>query len=128
MASEAAERFISRTRAFALSVIELVGTLPNKPTGWVLGKQVLRSGTSIGANYREAQRARSDAEFLSKIQICRQEAEETCYWLDLLLHSGTAEERLCRELLKEATQLSAILGAIAVKVIDRTQGRSSSNP
>ena len=67
---------LTRTKKFAVDVIRFCATLPNKPEGWVLGKQLLRSGTSIGSNYNEAQRSRSRAEFTSKIQICRQEIEE----------------------------------------------------
>jgi four helix bundle protein len=74
-----------RTKQFALRVIRLFCALPKRAEVEVLGKQVLRSGTSVGANFREAYRARSDAEFLSKLGDCLKELEETCYWLELLV-------------------------------------------
>jgi four helix bundle protein len=77
-----------RTTAFALRVVKLFGALPKSTEAQVLGKQLLRSGTSVGANYREAHRARSDAEFVSIIGNCLKELEESAYWLELL---GAAE-------------------------------------
>lgn len=77
-----------RTKAFALRVIRLYAALPKTTEAQVIGKQVLRSGTSVGAHYREAQRAKSDADFISKIEGGLQEAEETAYWLELLGESG----------------------------------------
>jgi four helix bundle protein len=74
-----------RTQQFALCVIRLFSSLPKRPDADVLGNQVLRSGTSVGANFREAYRARSDAEFVSKLGECLKELEETYYWLDLLV-------------------------------------------
>ena len=77
----------------------------------MLGRQVLRSGTSIGANYREGKRGRSTDEFTAKLGIAQFEAEETCYWLELLIESGISDDDRTRELLKEANELQAILGA-----------------
>jgi four helix bundle protein len=77
----------------------------------VLGKQLLRSGTSIGANYRAAGRARSQAEFVSKIGIVVEEADETVYWLECLIESGIVKENLLKELLSEASELVAIFAA-----------------
>src|SRR5437867_7952274 len=78
-----------RTKAFALRVIRMYSKQPKNDTvAQVLGKQVLRSGTSVGANYREASRARSKAEFISKIGDCLKEIEESEYWLELLVDSG----------------------------------------
>jgi len=74
----------SCTREFALRVIRMFSALPKTTEAQVLGKQVLRSGTSVGANYREAQRARSKSEFIAKIGDCLKELDETAYWLDLL--------------------------------------------
>jgi four helix bundle protein len=78
-----------RTKAFALDVIRLFSSLPKTSVAQVLGKQLLRCGTSVGAQYREATRSRSRAEFVSKIESALQELEETTYWLDLLAESGT---------------------------------------
>jgi four helix bundle protein len=79
----------TRTKQFALRIIRLYKALPNTVEAQVIGKQVLRSGTSVGAQYREATRARSDAEFISKIESGLQELEETIYWLELLVESQT---------------------------------------
>mgnify|MGYP001342000949 FL=1 len=76
-----------RTKQFALEIIRLYAALPKRTEALVLGKQLLRSGTSVGAHYREAQRARSDAEFISKFEGGMQELEETLYWLELLEES-----------------------------------------
>lgn len=77
-----------RTKVFALRVIQLFSSLPKTAEAQVLGRQALRSGTSIGANYREAFRARSRAEFMAKMGECLKELEETTYWLELLTESG----------------------------------------
>lgn len=98
-----------RTQAFALRVIRMYSKLPkNDAVAQVLGKQVLRSGTSVGANYREASRARSKAEFISKIGDCLKEIEETDYWLELLVDSGCVPPSQMAPLLDETRQLIAI--------------------
>jgi four helix bundle protein len=104
---------VKRTKQFALEIIELSGLLPNDPRGWVLGKQILKSGTSIGANYNEAQRSRSRAEFNSKIHICQQELEETIYWLDLIAMAGLVPTAQVSPLSKEAQELRAIMTSIS---------------
>lgn len=101
----------TRTRAFALEIIRLVGILRPGTVGDALGKQIVRSGTSIGANYRSACRARSKADFLSKITIAEEEADETMYWLELLRDAGMISEEYALPLLKEADELTAILTA-----------------
>ena len=102
-----------RTKEFALRIIRMYSRLPKSdPVAQVLGKQVLRSGTSVGANYREASRARSKAEFTSKIGDCLKEVEETDYWLELLVDSGSVRPSLMAALLDEARQLTAIFTAI----------------
>ena len=101
----------TRTKRFALRVIRLYGALPSSQEARVLGRQFLRSGTSVGAHYREAKRARSDAEFISKLEVGLQELDETAYWLELLAEGGiVASERLA-DLRDEAHQLTAILVA-----------------
>jgi four helix bundle protein len=84
------ENLIVRTREFALRIIRLYTALPQQTVAQVLGKQMLRSGTSVGAHYREAQRAKSDADFINKIEGALQELEETAYWLELLAESGVS--------------------------------------
>jgi four helix bundle protein len=102
-----------RTKAFALRVIRMYSELPKSDTvAQVLGKQVLRSGTSVGANYREASRGRSKAEFISKIGDSLKEIEETEYWLELLADSGCAAESKMSSLLDETRQLIAIFTTI----------------
>jgi four helix bundle protein len=110
----------SRTKAFALRIILLYETLPRSGSAQVLGHQVLRSGTSVGANYREACRARSNAEFVSKIGDSLKELEETIYWLELLVDSGAVSPKKLASLLDETSQLTAILTSIAKKVRARS--------
>jgi four helix bundle protein len=105
-----------RTKAFALRIIALYETLPRSGSAQVLGHQVLRSGTSVGANFREAHRARSNAEFASKVGDSLKELEETSYWLELLADSGAVSLKKLSLLLDETSQLTAILTSIAKKV------------
>ena len=112
----------SRTKAFALRIINLFGSLPNKPSEQILGKQLLRSGTSVGANYREAFRARSDAEFIAKIGDCLKELDETSYWLELLDESALIPHERLANLLDETNQLLAIFTTISKKVKSRIKG------
>src|SRR5438309_6520729 len=98
-----------RTKQFALRVIRLCSALPKRPEAAVIGRQVLRSGTSVGANFREAHRARSDAEFVSKLGDCLKELEETCYWLELLADAEIIETDRLSALHEECNQLIAIL-------------------
>jgi four helix bundle protein len=102
-----------RTTEFALRIIRMYSKLPkNDAVAQVLGKQVLRSGTSVGANYREASRGRSKAEFVSKIGDCLKEIEETEYWLELLVDSGCVTAVNMAPLLDETRQLIAIFTTI----------------
>lgn len=104
-----------RTKLFALRVIKLYAALPKTTVAQVVGKQVLRSGTAVGANYREAYRARSTAEFTAKLGDSLKELDETAYWLELLTEAGiVATERLA-PLLDEANQLIAIFTTIVKK-------------
>lgn len=100
-----------RTKQFGLRVIKLVTALPQSEAGRVLGKQLLRSGTSVGANYRSACRGRSKAEFVSKIGIAEEEADESAFWLELIMESGLMKEALVSPLHDEAEQLRRILAA-----------------
>jgi four helix bundle protein len=104
-----------RTKQFALRILRLYSALPKQIVAQVLGKQLLRSGTSIGANYREAYRARSKAEFIAKTGICLGEAEETAYWLELLAEGGVIAPVKLNELMDECDQLIAILVTILNK-------------
>ncbi len=104
-----------RTKEFALRVIRMYSGLPRSAEAQVLGKQVLRSGTSIGANYREAQRARSTPEFIAKIGDCLKELDETAYWLELMAESLIVSQSRLAALRDECQQLLAIFTAISKK-------------
>ncbi len=110
-----AEDLKTRTKRFALRVIRLYGALPKTTEAQVLGKQMLRSGTSVGAHYREGVRARSTAEFISKLEGGMQELEETSYWFELILESGIVTENKMEDLMNEANELMAILTTIDKK-------------
>jgi four helix bundle protein len=112
-----------RTKAFALRIIRMYTALPKSTEAQVLGRQVLRSGTSVGANYREAYRARSRAEFVAKAGDCLKELEETAYWLELLEESGIVAEARLHELRGETDELIAIFVTILRKA--RSKGRKS---
>jgi four helix bundle protein len=105
-----------RTKKFALRVIRVFSVLPKQPEAEVIGKQLLRSGTSVGANFREAHRSRSDAEFVCKVGDCLKELEETCYWQELLVDAEMVLADRLSPLLGECNQLIAILTTIAKKV------------
>ena len=105
------EELRARTKKFALRIIRLFQKLPRTPEAQILGKQLLRSGTSVGANYRAAGRARSGAEFSSKIGIVLEEADETVFWIECLIEAGIVKEQLLSDLLTEANELVAIFAA-----------------
>lgn len=94
-----------RTKQFALRVIRLFSALPKTTEAQVIGRQLLRSGTSVAANYREACRARTDAELISKLTIVEQELDESVLWMELLTESGIMSESRLSELAKEADEL-----------------------
>ena len=97
-----------RTLDFALRIIRLSSRLPNTPEGWTIRKQIVKSGTSPGAHYREACRARSVAEFISKIEGGLQELDETAYWFELLVESERVPSVKLQDLMQEANELIAI--------------------
>ena len=97
-----------RTKSFALKVIKAVEMLPKGKTADILGNQLLRAGTSVGANYRAACRAKSTADFISKMGIVEEEADETIYWMELLIDSGLVRKDDLIPLLDEANQILAI--------------------
>ena len=101
----------TRTKTFAVRVVELFQALPNKSDAQVPGRQVLRSGTSVAANYRAACRARSKQEFVAKIGVVAEEADETVLWLELLGDVGIMNVSRLEPLIKEARELSAIFTA-----------------
>lgn len=100
-----------RTKEFALKIISLCLVLPKHPQVQIIGNQLLRSGTSVGANYREGYRARSPQEFISKLGTCLQELEETTYWIELLEEGRLVPPDKLTEVKKEADELTAIFVA-----------------
>jgi four helix bundle protein len=105
------EELRERTKRFALRVIRLFRSLPFRIDTQVLGKQLLRCGTSVAANYRAVCRARSKAEFIARIGIVAEEADEAVLWLELLIESGVVAEAKASDLLTEAKELAAIFTA-----------------
>ena len=107
-----------RTKSFALRVIRLYTSLPKTELARILGRQVVRSGTAPGAHCREAFRARSDAEIISKLETALQELDETTYWFELLVESGVVPSRKLEPLIAEANEIIAITVA-SVRTIKR---------
>src|SRR5450755_397498 len=101
-----------RTKAFALRIVRMFTALPKSTEAQVLGKQVLRAGTSIGANYREAFRGRSKLEFIAKCGDCLREIEETAYWLELLVDAEIVSRQKLEALRCECDELTAIFVTI----------------
>jgi four helix bundle protein len=100
-----------RAKSFAIRIVNLFRSLPRSPDAQTLGKQLLRSGTSVAANYCAVCRARSQAEFISKMGIVVEEADETVFWLELLGETGIVRPERAKNLLNEANELVAIFGA-----------------
>lgn len=105
------EQFKARTRQLALEIIQLVESLPRSRTADVIGRQLLRSGTSIGANYRAACRGKSKADVISKLAIVEEEADETIYWLELFIESKVVEPSRVDALMKETNEILAMVVA-----------------
>jgi four helix bundle protein len=107
-----AKNLEKRTRKFAVKIIRLSTQLPNSPEGIAVRNQITRSGTSIGANYREANRSRSRADFKNKIKICESEASETQYWLEVIVDTGWITRDKMKKEYDECSELLAILTSI----------------
>ena len=101
----------ARTKQFALRVMKMVDALPRTIQGRTIAKQIIRSATSVAANYPAACRARSRAEFIAKIGVVEEEADESCFWLELIIDSGLLTDERIRPLLSEAGELVAIMAA-----------------
>jgi len=119
MESETPQDLRSRTGDFALQIVKLYVSLPKTTEAQVLGKQVLRSGTSIGAHYREGYRAKSDADIINKFETALQELDETDYWLELLVKSSIIPAQKAEPLRKETNELIAIFTTIVTKIKKR---------
>jgi four helix bundle protein len=105
------EQLRDRTKAFALRVVRLFRSLPYRTDTQFLGKQLLRCGTSVAANYRAVCRARSRAEFIARIGVVAEEADEAVLWLELMIESGIIKAETAKELVAEARELAAIFTA-----------------
>ena len=108
---EKAKDLQARTKTFALRIMRMFRSLPKTEEARILGRQLLRSGTSVAANYRAVCRARSKPEFTAKLGVVVEEADETVFWLELLVESGVVSEERLRGLMKEANELLAIFAA-----------------
>jgi four helix bundle protein len=100
-----------RSKKFALMIIKLVEELPNNMAGRTIGNQIIRSGTSVAANYRTACRARSNADFISKITVVEEECDETLFWLELIVEANLIKKEKLVDIIKEADELTAIFTA-----------------
>src|SRR5687767_11567260 len=98
-----------RTKQFALRILKLVGALPNSVQGRAVGSQLVRAGTSVAANYRAACRGRSRAEFISKLGTVEEEADESAFWMELIIESGLLRQQSVEPLLAEANELTRIM-------------------
>jgi len=116
MKDEAPIDLRQRTRAFAVRVMRLGDSLPRTRSGNVVGSQIIRSGSSVGAHYREGTRSRSDAEVISKFETALQELDETAYWLEVIVESGMMSARKVASLQKETDELIAIFVTCVKKV------------
>ena len=117
--------FKRRTKAFALRMIRLVEALPPSSAGRVIGGQLLRCGTSVGANYRSACRGRSRADFIAKMKIVEEECDEALYWMELLVESDLVKAALLADLTKEADEILAMVVA-SIKTSPSKKNRKSS--
>jgi len=123
------EEMKARTKKFALRVVRLVESLPKSRTADVIGHQLLRSGTSVGANYRAACRAKSRADFISKLSIVEEETDESVYWMELLIEAEIIKEPLLKNLLDETDQILAIIvSSIKTSKVNRNPKSHTPNP
>jgi len=114
-----------RTKQFALRVIRLVAALPKTIEGKAIGRQLVSSGTSVGANYRSACRGRSRAEFIAKLGIVEEEADESAFWMELIIENELLKNELVEPLLKEANELVAIMVSSRKSARETTNNRKS---
>jgi four helix bundle protein len=123
------EEMKTRTKQFVLRIIKLVESLPDTRTGKVIGNQLLRSGTSVGANYRAACRAKSTADFINKLAIVEEEADESIYWIEILVESNQIKQNLVENLLTETDEiLSIVVSSIKTSKEKRNPKSEFPNP
>jgi len=114
---EFAKKLEKRTRIFAVKIIQLSVKLPRTSEGKVVKNQITKSGTSIGANYREANRSRSKADFKNKIKICESEASETQYWLEIIIETNWLTEEEIKFEINECAELLSMFTSISNKLL-----------
>jgi four helix bundle protein len=119
------EAFKKRTKELGLRVIRLVEALPETVTGQVIGRQVLRAATAVGANYRAACRARSVADMIAKLKIVEEEGDETLYWLELLVESGLIPQARVTALMQETDEIVAMTVSSIVTLRRKISNRKS---
>jgi four helix bundle protein len=118
------EMFKQRTKNLALNVIKMIEQLPKNKTSDIIGRQLLRSATSVGANYRAACRGKSTADIIAKLAIEEEEADETIYWMELLTESGIALKQQLQDLMKEADEITAMTVASIKTMRKRNEKKS----
>jgi four helix bundle protein len=117
------EEFKKRTMAFAMRVVRLVVSQPKSEFNYVIGKQLLRAATSVGANYRSACRAKSRADFISKMTTVEEECDESLYWMELMVRAGVMKRQALEELMKEANEiLSLVVASIRSDLLPLSTG------
>ena len=112
-----------RTKLFALRIIKLVAALPNNIQGRAVGGQLVRAGTSVGANYRSACRGRSRAEFIAKLGVVEEEADESAFWLELIIEGSLLQASLVEPLLAEANELTRIMARSRVTASNKRKSK-----
>jgi four helix bundle protein len=122
--NDAPQDLRTRTTEYALRIVRLYSSLPKSTEAQTLGRQVLRSGTSVGAHYREGHRAKSDADIVNKFGTLLQELDETDFWLDLLVRAGIVSTQKAGPLIKETNELIAIFTTIVTKIKKRMNKKS----
>jgi four helix bundle protein len=115
-----------RTKQIGLEIIKLVDELPNKPSAWEISRQIIRSSTSVGANYRASCRAKSTPDFINKLKIVEEEADETMYWLEILEESKLINSERIEPIKKETDEILSIIVA-SLKTLREKENRKSQN-
>jgi four helix bundle protein len=110
---------LRRTKEFAIRIVKLVNALPETVAGRAIGAQLIRSGTSVAANYRAACRGRSKAEFIAKLGTVEEEADESAFWLEMIIESNLMKESLVSDLLREAGEITAIMASSKITARSR---------
>ena len=121
-----AEDLKKRTKQFALRILRLVSVLPNNLEGRTIGGQLVRAGTSVGANYRSACRGRSKAEFIAKLGIVEEEADESAFWLELIIEGDLLKEDRVKPLLEEANELTKIMATSRISASRKVRANRQS--